>query len=50
VTSIPRWRGGLARLYAATPRVALLLAPLVLAQARRKQVRFARQQRRGSAS
>jgi NAD(P)-dependent dehydrogenase (short-subunit alcohol dehydrogenase family) len=50
VTSIPRWRGGLARLYAATPRVALLLAPLVLAQARRKQARFARQQRCGPTS
>lgn len=46
VTSIPRWRGGLARLYAATPRLALRVVPLVLAQARRKQARFARQQRR----
>jgi NAD(P)-dependent dehydrogenase (short-subunit alcohol dehydrogenase family) len=42
VVSIPRWRGGLARLYAAFPRAAGVLAPVVLAQARRKQARFAR--------
>jgi NAD(P)-dependent dehydrogenase (short-subunit alcohol dehydrogenase family) len=42
VVSIPRWRGGLARLYAASPRAAVVLAPVVLAQARRAQARFAR--------
>ncbi len=41
VVSVPRWRGGLVRLYAALPRVAGLVAPLVMAQARRKQARFA---------
>lgn len=39
--SVPRWRGGLARAYAAFPRVALRLGPTVVAQARRKQARFA---------
>jgi NAD(P)-dependent dehydrogenase (short-subunit alcohol dehydrogenase family) len=49
VVSVPRWRGALARLYATSPRVAGALAPVVLAQARRKQARFARRVRGGSA-
>jgi NAD(P)-dependent dehydrogenase (short-subunit alcohol dehydrogenase family) len=49
VVSVPRWRGALARIYATAPRAAGALAPLVLAQARRKQARFARRVRAGSA-
>ena len=45
VVSVPRWRGGLARTYAAAPRVALALGPLVAWQARAKQRRFARRHR-----
>ncbi|WP_211262228.1 SDR family NAD(P)-dependent oxidoreductase [Nitriliruptor alkaliphilus] len=41
VVSVPRWRGGVARAYAAFPRIALRLGPTVVAQARRKQARFA---------
>jgi NAD(P)-dependent dehydrogenase (short-subunit alcohol dehydrogenase family) len=47
VVSVPRWRGALARLYATSPRVAGALAPVVLAQARRKQARFAHRVRGG---
>ena len=47
VISVPRWRGGVARLYATAPRVALALGPLVAWQARAKQRRFARRQRSG---
>jgi NAD(P)-dependent dehydrogenase (short-subunit alcohol dehydrogenase family) len=45
VVSVPRWRGGLARLYASSPTVAGVLAPVVLAQARRKQAAFAARHR-----
>lgn len=44
VTSIPRWRGGLSRLYSASPRAALALTPLLMAGARRKQQAFGRRQ------
>lgn len=37
VTTIPRWRGGLVRIFDALPRVSLKLLPLVMADARRKQ-------------
>jgi short-subunit dehydrogenase len=37
VLSIPRWRGGFARLFAAFPGPAIQLLPLVLADARRRQ-------------
>lgn len=46
VVSVPRWRGGVARMFATSPWLAVRLAPLVLAQARRKQARFARRVRR----
>ncbi len=45
VVSVPRWRGAQVRLFAAFPRVATRLAPIVMAQARRKQRAFAAQQR-----
>lgn len=41
VVSVPRWRGGVARVSAAAPRLALAFGPLVAAQARRAQRRFA---------
>jgi NAD(P)-dependent dehydrogenase (short-subunit alcohol dehydrogenase family) len=41
IVSVPRWRGGIARSYAALPRLALRIGPTVVAQARRKQARFA---------
>jgi hypothetical protein len=42
VVAVPRWRGTLVRLFDAAPRIALLLLPLVLADARRKQRAFKR--------
>lgn len=42
VTSLPGWRGGMCRLYSATPRAALAARPLLLAVARRNQRAFAR--------
>jgi short-subunit dehydrogenase len=42
VTSVPGWRGGMCRLYSATPRAALAARPLLLAVARRNQRAFAR--------
>lgn len=47
VTSIPGWRGGLSRLYSASPRVALALTPLLMAGARRRQQAFGRRQAGG---
>jgi short-subunit dehydrogenase len=49
VVSVPRWRGALVRLYAAFPRVAGALEPLVTADARRRQRVFAKRQRAGRA-
>jgi NAD(P)-dependent dehydrogenase (short-subunit alcohol dehydrogenase family) len=40
VLSVPRWRGGVARVAAMLPRVALRAMPQVMAQARRKQAAF----------
>jgi NAD(P)-dependent dehydrogenase (short-subunit alcohol dehydrogenase family) len=42
VTSVPRWRGGVARFYSASPRAALALTPALLAVARRKQAAYRR--------
>lgn len=42
VRAVPRWRGGFVRVFDALPRVAQLALPLALADARRKQRRFAR--------
>lgn len=42
VRSVPRWRGGLCRALSAAPGPSLRLAPLVMAQARRKQRAFGR--------
>jgi NAD(P)-dependent dehydrogenase (short-subunit alcohol dehydrogenase family) len=42
VLAVPRWRGALVRLFDASPRLALRLLPLVLADARRKQRAFKR--------
>jgi NAD(P)-dependent dehydrogenase (short-subunit alcohol dehydrogenase family) len=42
VVAVPRWRGTLVRLFDASPRIALRLLPLVLADARRKQRAFKR--------
>lgn len=42
VSSVPGWRGGVCRLYSATPRAALAARPLLLAMARRNQRAFAR--------
>ncbi|MEX1162690.1 MAG: hypothetical protein WEB03_03825 [Nitriliruptor sp.] len=50
VVSVPRWRGGLVRIYAAFPRLAAVMAPVVMAQAHRKQARFAAERRRGPAA
>lgn len=46
VVSVPRWRGGMARAFAAVPGFARAALPLVLADARRKQRRCARSMRR----
>jgi NAD(P)-dependent dehydrogenase (short-subunit alcohol dehydrogenase family) len=40
VLSVPRWRGGVARVAATMPRLALRTMPQVMAQARRKQAAF----------
>src|SRR5256885_3324279 len=45
VVSYPRWRGGVARAFASAPRVGAALVPLIIADARRKQKRWARKQR-----
>jgi NAD(P)-dependent dehydrogenase (short-subunit alcohol dehydrogenase family) len=42
---LPRWRGALVRTFDAFPRLGLRLAPLVMADARRKQRAFARKGR-----
>jgi NAD(P)-dependent dehydrogenase (short-subunit alcohol dehydrogenase family) len=42
ITSVPGWRGGMCRVYSATPRVALATRPLLLAVARRNQKAFAK--------
>jgi NAD(P)-dependent dehydrogenase (short-subunit alcohol dehydrogenase family) len=47
VVSVPRWRGGLARLSAAFPRVTTQVEPLVTADARRRQRAFAKRHRAG---
>lgn len=47
VVSVPRWRGGVVRLYAAFPRLATRLEPLVMADARRRQRAFAARHRAG---
>ncbi len=45
VTSIPRWRGGMARFSELSPRTGALLYPVVMKAARAKQRRFAKKQR-----
>lgn len=45
VIALPRWRGGVARLFAAAPTVGLRLLPLVIADARRKQRNWAKRLR-----
>jgi NAD(P)-dependent dehydrogenase (short-subunit alcohol dehydrogenase family) len=40
VLSVPRWRGGLARVASMLPRLALRMMPQMMAQARRKQAAF----------
>lgn len=45
VLVIPRWRGWFVRVFDALPRVALRLIPAVMADARRKQRRFAKRHR-----
>lgn len=47
VTSIPRWRGGFVRLLDLFPGLAVRLMPLILADAQRKQRRFAKRVRAG---
>jgi NAD(P)-dependent dehydrogenase (short-subunit alcohol dehydrogenase family) len=42
VVSYPRWRGGVARTFASTPRLGALVVPAMMASARRKQKRWAR--------
>lgn len=42
VLCIPRWRGGVARLFAASPALGVRLIPLLLADARRRQRAWAR--------
>ena len=42
VVSYPRWRGGVARVFASAPGVGAKLVPAVMASARRKQRRWAR--------
>jgi NAD(P)-dependent dehydrogenase (short-subunit alcohol dehydrogenase family) len=42
ILALPPWRGWVARLYAASPRAAIRLLPLVMADARRKQRKFKR--------
>lgn len=45
VVSVPGWRGAVARAFSASPRVAVAIAPTMMAAARRKQARFARTHR-----
>ena len=47
VVTIPRWRGGLVRAFAAMPRLGFALLPLVERDARRKQRRWAERIERG---
>jgi NAD(P)-dependent dehydrogenase (short-subunit alcohol dehydrogenase family) len=47
VATVPRWRGGLVRLFDAFPRAALVLAPAMFAAGRAGQRRYARQVARG---
>jgi short-subunit dehydrogenase len=42
VLTLPRWRGGFVRAFAATPRLAVRALPLIVAGARRKQRAFAK--------
>ena len=42
VLSVPRWRGGVARLFAAAPRAGVALAPRMMEQARRRQQAWVR--------
>lgn len=49
VTSLPRWRGAVARATAAAPRLGLVLFPLVMHRARAKQRAFARTVRKAAA-
>jgi short-subunit dehydrogenase len=42
VVSMPRWRGAVARAFALTPRLGAAVVPAVMADARRKQKRWAR--------
>lgn len=50
VRALPRRRGALVRVFDALPRVALALAPLVLADARRRQRAFGRRAASGAAT
>jgi NAD(P)-dependent dehydrogenase (short-subunit alcohol dehydrogenase family) len=45
VVSIPRWRGGVARAFAMSPRLGARALPAMMASARRKQKRFAKKVR-----
>lgn len=47
VATVPRWRGGLVRLFDAFPRAALVLAPVMFAAGRAGQRRYARQVAKG---
>jgi short-subunit dehydrogenase len=42
VRALPRWRGGVVRVFDALPRIAVAAIPAVMADARRKQRRFAK--------
>jgi len=42
LVTIPRWRGGVARAFASAPRIATALVPAMMADARRRQRRWAR--------
>jgi len=44
VVSYPRWRGGVARLFASAPGAGTAVVPAIVASARRKQKRWARKQ------
>ena len=47
VVSMPRWRGGVARAFSLTPRLAVRVVPAMIADARRKQKRWARKHASG---
>jgi hypothetical protein len=47
VLAVPRWRGGVARLFAAAPGAGAKLLPLLLADARRRQRAWARKHAAG---